>query len=296
MSIELIETVKVGNILGECVLWDPRTTTVWWTDIEASRIYQYDPVTKDVRFYVTPERLGSFGFTNDEEWLIAAFESGFAYYNPFNGLIKWIAKPQEHLSHIRFNDGRVDRQGRFWAGTMVENSDRGPEQGCLYRLDADGQATVEIQNVMISNSLCWSPDGKRMYFADSPKNRIDTYDFDTVSGGPSNKKFFTSTDAHIHPDGSTVDADGYLWNAQWGGSRIVRYTPSGAVDYILDLPVSQPTCVTFGGPDLSNLFVTTARADLNVDQLSEQPLAGDLLIYKTTIKGLTEPFTQMRRK
>lgn len=288
MQSEFIEVVDVENILGESVIWDNRSQAVWWTDIERCLLYCYDPLNKECSNFDTPERIGSFAFTTEPDWLIVAFENGFAYFNPKKNLIKWISKPQENLSHIRFNDGRVDRQGRFWAGTMVENQDTQPEKACLYRLDQNGEPAVVLQDITISNSLCWSPDGTKLYFADSPIHRINIYDFDASKGAISNKKLFAETPEHIFPDGSVTDRDGYLWNAQWGGGRVVRYTTDGKIDHIIELPVSQPTCVTFGGADLTWLFITTAKSGLSKEQLNAEPLAGSLFIYKTDIKGIPD--------
>ncbi|WP_417318765.1 SMP-30/gluconolactonase/LRE family protein [Emcibacter sp.] len=286
---ELIETIPVGNILGEGVLWDSQSGTVWWTDIEASRLYHYNPENREIGHFETPERLGSFALTDKKDWFLAAFESGFARYNPVQGQVDWIARPEEDLSHTRFNDGRVDRQGRFWAGTMVEDDRSGiTERGGLYRLDPDGVARPQLGDISISNSLCWSPDGSRMYFADSPSHLIEVFDFDPVQGRPFNRKAFAETPEGIHPDGSTVDREGFLWNAQWGGGKVVRYSSGGDIHLVLDLPVSQPTCVAFGGRDLSLLFVTTARADLTEEQLKTEPDAGHLLIYQTNVVGLEE--------
>lgn len=292
MMIELIDRVEGENILGEGVIWNSRTQTVWWTDIEGFRLYCYEPQSKELICYSTPERLCSFAFTSENDWLIVAFESGFAHFNPKKEIVRWIAKPQQSQPHIRFNDGRVDRQGRFWAGTMMEEQGDGFETGCLYRLDKNGEAIAELEDISIANSLCWSPDSKKAYFADSPLNRIDIYDFDAASGSLSNRKTFATTPDHIYPDGSIVDKDGYLWNAQWGGSRVVRYAPDGNIDHILELPVSQPTCVAFGGADMDMLFVTTADKGLSEERLDKEPLAGDLLIYKTDQQGIAEQYVE----
>lgn len=230
MKIELIETVTVKNTLGEGVIWNSRSSTIWWTDIESCRLYCYDLRSKEHKYYFTPERLCSFAFTTNKDWLIVAFESGFAYYNPLNEEVRWITRPQVDQPHIRFNDGRVDRQGRFWAGTMVEDQIDEREKGCLYRLDPDGKAIPVLGDLLIPNSLCWSPDSRKLYFADSVANRIDQYDFDAISGTLSNRETFAKTPDHIYPDGSIIDKDGYLWNAQWGASRVVRYAPDGEID------------------------------------------------------------------
>ncbi len=288
MQIELVETVKVGNTLGEGVIWDDRSQTVWWTDIQSFLLFRYDPIRKECTKYTTPERVCSFAFSKDQGWLIVAFETGFAHYNPEKNQTRWINRPYEHSTHIRMNDGRVDRQSRFWAGAMVENEKGQKKHSCLYRLDPSGEPATILEDIQISNSLCWSPDSKKLYFADSPTRRIDVFDFNASNGTVSNRKTFAVTSENIYPDGSIIDQDGYLWNAQWGGARVVRYAPDGTIDHILKMPVDQPTCVAFGGKDQSWLFITTARADLTDEKLDEQPQAGDLFIYKTDIKGIAE--------
>lgn len=288
MKIELIETIQVSNILGEGVVWNERTNTIWWTDIESRLLYSYDPYRKTLKKYETPERVGCFAFTEEEGWLLIAFENGIAYFNPEQNSIKWLNRFLENSSYIRLNDGRVDRQGRFWVGSLVEDEKKTKEQGKLYRIDQNGDETALIDNVLISNSLCWSPNGTKMYFADSPSRQIVAYDFDIDTGTISNPKIFAETPEGIVPDGSVVDSEGFLWNAQWGGSRVVRYTNDGAVDHILEMPVSQPTCVAFGGPDLTWMFVTSASVDLTDDQLTDQPEAGYLFIYKTDVTGIAE--------
>jgi L-arabinonolactonase len=285
-QFELIDTVEVGNTLGESVLWCERQQAVWWTDIHESRLHRYIPAQRDLTTYTLPERLTSFGFTEDEGQLICAFASGFALYRPESGEIHWLAQPEKHLPGNRFNDGRVDRQGRFWAGTMVERAADGVT-GSLYRL-AGRECVKILDGIQISNSICWSPDSSRFYFADSPKYRIFSYAFDSQAGIPSDPQIFASTQAPYEPDGSTVDAQGYLWNALWGGGKVVRNAPDGSIAETLHLPVSQPTCVAFGGRDLNLLLVTSARVGLSVEQLNHEPQAGNLFIYRTPFTGLTE--------
>ena len=284
---ELINRIEVGNTLGEGVIWDHRSEVVWWTDIECCRLYRYSPATAQLNHWSTPQRLCSFGLTGASDTLIAAFADGFAYYSPATGELQWLHQLKQP-GNMRMNDGRVDRQGRFWAGGMVENPGNGESSmASLYRLDLDCLSRCE-NNILISNSLCWSPDSTRMYFADSARRTIYSYCFDAVMGTASHREVFAQTPQGIYPDGSTVDSEGFLWNAQWGGSRVVRYTPDGDIDRIVEVAVSQPSCVAFGGPELNQLLVTSASQGLGRCQLKNDLLAGDLLIYQTDISGIAE--------
>ncbi len=296
MSVcELLKTIRVGNTLGECILWNAENQLVWWTDIHESTLYNFNPASSELKKYELPERLGSFGFIDNDSRLICAFASGFAIYQPENGEIEWLARPELSYRGTRFNDGRVDREGCFWAGTMVEgdglNESGNPVKGSLYRL-AGRNCTRMLGDIDISNSICWSLDGSTLYFANSPTQIIHAFDMNGdsgLSGSLLNKGIFAKSAYPATPDGSVIDADGYLWNAQWGGGKIVRYSPLGDIDYELQLPVSQPTCICFGGPDMNWLFVTTANENLNAAQLVAQPNAGDVFIYRTRFKGLVEP-------
>lgn len=282
--IEFVDRIETHNTLGECVLWNDRQQSVWWTDIHEARLYRYQLQQRHLTTYIVPERLASFGFTEDDDWLICAFASGFALYQPDSQKIDWIARPEADNSGTRFNDGRVDRQGRFWAGTMCERQPMEPV-GSLYCLSGRHVKKM-LGDIFIANSICWSPDSSEFYFADSPRYTIHRYAFNAVTGEPHAPNVFATTAAPHEPDGSTVDADGYLWNAVWGGGKVVRH--GSGVDRELQLPVSQPTCVAFGGADLNLLLVSTARIGLSAEQLEREPDAGNLLIYRTPYRGLAE--------
>lgn len=285
---KLVESVDVGNTLGECVLWDDLHERIWWTDIHEAKLYEYVYSSKKTVVHSMPERLASFGLTEDENKLVCAFESGFAIFDLKSQEVNWLDRPERDAKCHRFNDGRVDRQGRFWAGTMVEKAcEMHTEKGSLYCL-AGTQCRKVLSGITIPNSLCWSPDSREFYFADSKSHCIRRYQFDEESGEPVNPAPFAETNAPFEPDGSAIDSEGYLWNALWGGGKVVRYAPNGeAVDEI-DLPVSQPTCVAFGGKSMNLLLVSTAREGLTAEQLQKQPQAGNLLIYRTCYIGLPE--------
>ena len=287
--VKLIDTLAVDNTLGEGIIWNSKDGAAWWTDIHESTLYRYHLASKEIQHWPMPERLAAFGFIKNDKRMIVAFASGFAYFDLQSGSIEWLAKPEETIEGNRLNDGRVDRQGRFWAGTMIEDAEKSTQAGALYCIDSNGHCTQHEQNISISNGLCWSPDSRLMYHADSPQQTIYVYDFDPETGTASNRRQFAKTQTTCYPDGSTVDSEGYLFNAQWQGSSILRYTPEGKVDGIIKLPVSQPTCMTFGGDNKDILFVTTAKENLSDSELAKQPQAGNVFIYQTEFTGLEDP-------
>lgn len=289
---ELLASIPVSNHLGEGVLWDEQTQQLLWTDIEQCTLYRMAFPGHQISKCRTPERLCSFGLSSEAHVLVVAFATGFARYDYESGQVDWLARPPEVAAGLgrRLNDGRVDRQGRFWCGAMVEDSQRaGAGTASLYCLDAGGEVSIHASNIGISNSICWSPSGQRMYFADSPERTIYTYDFDANVGAISARKVFVRTPPEAYPDGAITDADGYLWSAHWGAGQVVRYTPWGVADQVIELATCQPSCVALGGPDRSLLFVTTARQGLNDAALARQPQTGNLFIYQLANYGLTEP-------
>jgi L-arabinonolactonase len=287
-NIELIDQIPCANILGEGVQWNHHEQAVWWTDIKSNKIFRYHLATKNLQEWITPEAVGCFAFVENDERILLALASGFAWFDKENGAIEWIAKPEAHLVGNRLNDGRVDRQGRFWCGSIVEQKNTAEQSASLFCLDHAGQASQHLTGLAISNSLCWSLDSKKLYHADSPTHQIKVYDFDPDTGTLGEGKIFIQTTDSVDPDGSCMDSEGYLWNAEWGGRRLVRYTPEGKEDFVLTKVVSQPTCMAFGGEDMNLLFVTSARIGLSDEALAAEPEAGNLFVYRTNFKGVKE--------
>lgn len=286
MKIELVKSIPIQATLGEGVTWDHRTGEAMWTDIEGRRLYRYRYADERLSSISMPERLGAFGLARDSNWIIAGFESGFAWFNIRNNGILWIAQPERGDTGRRLNDGRVDPYGRFWCGSMIEAPKNSlSKKGSLYRLNMDASVHRMLGDIEISNGLAWSPNGSVMYFADSPKRTIWAFDF-SAAGALSNRRVFAMTPENVFPDGAVVDADGCLWSAQWGGSRIVRYAPDGDALYELAVPVPQPSCVAFGGSNLDLLFVTTARDGLSKKALDQNPLSGDVFVYRLPVSGV----------
>ncbi len=281
--------VPVAAILGEGVRWNPADEAFWWTDIQSRRLYHYQPETCAIGHFDLPERLGAFSFVAGEDGLVCAFETGFARFWPESGRIIWLHRVEEAGSGRRLNDGRTDAQGRFWAGSMVEDAARaGDNSAALYRLDGDGTLSCLREGIAISNGLCSSPDGARLYFADSPTRQIRFFDprEDSVLSGPGT--LFAETPPGAFPDGAAVDSDGCLWVALWGGGRVARFAPDGQLLLELPVPASQPTCVSFGGPDLDLLCVTSARDGLSESALAAEPEAGHAFIFRVGVRGLPE--------
>ncbi len=284
MTTQHQDMLEVYNILGEGPVWDARYQCLSWTDIEESALYTYQADRGVTRVIALPERLGSFALTADPDIIIGAFASGFARFHISTGVCERIAEVEADVDGTRMNDGRVDDRGRFWAGTMVEDLERGTSvRGALYAL-AGSVVRQHVGDVMISNGLCFSPAGDTLYFADSPRRHIYAYRLHD-DGSLSDKRLFAETPEGAYPDGAVVDTDGCLWSAHWGAGRVVRYTPDGREDRVLTLPVSQPTCPAFGGKDGTTLFVTTARTGLSDAQLAAEPDAGNVFIYELDVSG-----------
>jgi len=279
--------VDAKNKLGEVPVWDVAEQALYWVDIEGKKLFRLDPASGAVREWAFAERVGSYALRQSGGF-VCAFESGFAFFDPATGAVDWIARPEAMIARNRFNDGKCDRAGRFWAGTMDDKLSE--HTGSLYRLDPGGSVRRMDGAIGISNSLAWSPDNRIFYFADTLDSTIYAYDFVLATGEIANKRVFTAThDQPGSPDGSTIDAEGFLWNAQWDGWRLVRYAPDGRVDRVVDLPVQKPTSCMFGGPDLRTLYVTSAIWDLAGAALAEQPWAGGVLALDVGVAGLPEP-------
>lgn len=286
--IRLVDIIPAQNILGECSSWHAQSGQLWWTDIAGRQIYRYTLGTQALDHFETPRRLCSFAFTDCPDQLIAAFENGIALYHPADQHCDWIYRLEDDHAPVRFNDGRTDRQGRFWAGTMMEGPfDTLRPLGEIYCFDRNGIVFRHNEPVKITNSLCTSPDGRKLYFSDSPRHTIFVCSLDE-GGQLHNQRIFARTPAGCQPDGATTDVEGCLWSAYWGGGCLMRYAPDGHTTQAVTLPVSQPTSVAFGGKNMNLIFVTTAKDGLTDTELVHQPQAGDMFIYETDVIGLAD--------
>lgn len=287
MLATLKSIIPVGNILGEGITWDARTQTMWWTDIHAAKLYAVGHGNETPVVYDLPERLGSFGLTDNPDILIGAFASGFYLYSPTTGERTLVTKTCEGTPGIRLNDGRLDRQGRFWAGSMVEDSAAaGTSRGTLYSLE-NGVVKTHLEGIRIANGLAWNKAGTRLYFTDTPRGTIKCYDFDTRTGLLGQEGTFASVPDGAGADGAAVDSEDHYWSAHWGAGQVVRYRPDGSIDCVLNVPDSaHVACVEFGGPELRHLYVSTARWEMDDTMLGQNPLAGHVFVYETDVKGV----------
>ena len=274
------------DILGESPLWDDQSQCLYWLDIRQPALRRLCPANGVVDSWPLPGLPGSIALTDDHR-LLVALPQQIALFDPAVGTLTPFVEPPPQPDGHRFNDGRCDAQGRFWVGSM-HNVTRAPE-GVLYRLEGSGPMVPVRTGVCIPNSLAFSPDGQTMYFADSLRYAIFAHDYDLATGTMSAARIFATSVSPAFADGSAVDAEGFLWNAQFNGSQLVRYAPDGSIDRVLPLPVQRPTCCAFGGADLDMLYITTASQGMSQADMQAQPLAGALLAIKVGVCGLPEP-------
>lgn len=270
------------SLLGEGPLYNQKNNALYWTDIKGMRLFKYDLKSKMVNDYHFTKPIGSFAFTCKDE-IIVTTNGGFEYADLNLNKLTPIVDPEKDKPHNRFNDGKCDANGRYFAGTMDNNEKE--ITGSLYSFDGNDVKKLE-ENLFISNGLGWSPDSKKFYLTDSPKRVIYVYDYDLKSGNISNKKVFANIDEKDgYPDGLCVDSEGYIWSAHWYGWKITRYAPNGLVDSIYDIPVPKVTSCNFGGENLDTLFITTASFELSEEEMKEAPLSGYTFALKTKVKG-----------
>src|SRR6201987_1644982 len=283
MRLRAEVVVAARNELGEGVLWSPDDGEVQWTDIFGRRFQVYRHSDGASRSVALPDRLAWFAPLGGTR-LLAGFAGGLEVFDLESGARRPIAAIEADRPSTRVNDGKLDRQGRLVFGTMDEQSPAAPI-GQIYGYGGGPAPRPLASGVRIANSIAFSPDGRRMYFADTPTKIIRVYDYDLDSGELSGERTFATLHGPGSPDGSTVDGDGCLWNAEWGGGRVVRYTPGGRVDRVVDLPCSQVTCCAFGGAKLDQLFVTTAWTGLDAAALAREPHAGALFAVDPDVRG-----------
>lgn len=278
--------VRQNFLLGEGPMWNARDESIWFVDIKGPAIHRWTPGTGARRTWDMPSSIGSFAFRPGGD-LLVGLRSGFSFFDPRSGAITLVVAPEADLPKNRPNDGKCDRDGRFWCGTMM---DGGAEAvGSLYRIDLDRSCAKVLSGIRVPNSIAFAPDGRTMYFTDTRQGDIRAYDYDRASGTLGAMRALAAAGhAPGSPDGSTVDADGCLWSARYGGGLVVRITPAGKVDRAIRLPVTQVTAAAFGGPARDTLYITTAAQNLSADALAQQPLAGALFAVRPGVTGLPE--------
>ena len=286
--VEIECVVDCRNVLGEGPVWCPDEKTLYWVDIKGKSINRFTPNTGKVETWPVNEEIGSIALRKNGG-MIVAFYSGFRHYDLATGVGEMIHEIEAETPRSRLNDGRCDRQGRFWVGSMDDLMEE--PLGGLYRLDPDFSVHEAENNIICSNSIAFSPDGAIMYYADLGIDTIWAYDLNTATGGISNRRVFASTkNMQGSPDGSAIDSEGYLWNAMWDGWCLARWAPDGTLDRTIKLPVQRPTCPMFGGNSLDVIYLTCASIFLSDEDLAKQPQAGGIFaITGTGATGLPEP-------
>jgi sugar lactone lactonase YvrE len=275
--------------LGEGPSWDPEGRRLIWVDITGGIVHRFDPASGEDERFEIGQPVGAAVPTSDGR-LALAVSDGFSVLDPASGRSERIADVERDVVDTMMNDGKCDPAGRFWAGTKDAKGSR--PIGSLYRLGVDRLPVTILTGVTVSNGLGWSPDRTTMYYIDSPTHRIEAFDFDLDSGDVARRRTLVElpNDWGL-PDGMTIDEEGSLWVAFWSGSAIRRFDPEGRVTLTVELSVSLVTSCAFGGADLSDLYVTSAREGLTESQLSDQPLAGGLFRLRPGVHGLPErPF------
>jgi sugar lactone lactonase YvrE len=274
--------------LGECALWSVADQALWWVDINAPSLNRFDPATGSNRAIPMPAPIGCFAFRPRDGGFVLALKDGIWFADSNGRPTRRIAEAPYDPSFHRFNDGRCDRQGRFYAGYM--NTNRDANTAALYRLDTDLAFTKVLDDMMISNGLAWSPDGRTMYHADTPTRTVRAFDYDIATGMPSNPRTFAQwTEEGDRPDGCTVDSEGCYWSAFYRGGKVVRVSPQGRVLAQFPIPAMCPTMCALGGPDLRTLYVTSARQQRDADELARLPQSGGIFAMRVDVPGVPEP-------
>jgi len=278
--------LKWDAIVGESPLWHPQERLLYWVDIQGKKVHRFDPKSARNETFHLPDLVTCLAFRKNGG-LLLTLRKHFAFFDPGSGKLETLATIEGNKPGNRFNDGRVDPQGRFWAGTMGDPAWDQPV-GSLYRFDPDQTVTRRWTEVICSNGTAWSPDGRTMYYTESFRYTIFAYDFDSQTGSLANRRVFAAVDRKLgaFPDGLCVDAEGFIWSNHVGIGRVVRYDPTGRIERQIQLPVPRAVGCTFGGDDLRTLFITSARETMTPRQLEDAPLSGSLFAIKPGVKGL----------
>ncbi|RAR65962.1 sugar lactone lactonase YvrE [Paraburkholderia unamae] len=283
-SIDVIGTSR--DALGECPLWDDRKQILYWIDSHARQVKARDLKAESLREWELPSQIGSIALCESGRLLVALADT-FCFLNPETGDVTHFVDVAHPAPNMRLNDGRVDRAGRFVVGSMALG--RREPVGELYQLDGQGNLKVLETGICVTNSTCFSPDGKHLYFSDSLSHQLRRYRYDSASGAISERTLFVDTTSlKSGPDGATIDTQGNLWAAMVISGQLARFSPDGRLDLLIDLPTVYPTCPAIGGPDFDTIFVTSISNSGNALK-SENPNAGAVVaITGTGARGLAE--------
>lgn len=293
---QISQVTKKKLLTGESPLWDHRDGSLYFVDMRKPEVCRIDR-HGTFRSWAMPSLLGALALAKGGGLLVADAH-GIHRFDPVSGRLEFLINPETSRPEMRFNDGRIDRAGRLWIGSLRprlmvgtgrEFKPDAEPAGKLWRIDPDGSATAMVHGVDATNGVGWSPDDRFMYYTDSLAGRIDVYPFDLATGTLGERRVFATVPAwRGMPDGLTVDVHGYVWSAQMNGWCVTRYAPDGTIDRVLNFPVRTTASATFGGIDFDTLYVTTFEDMLAESELAQQPLAGHVLGVTPGVKGLKE--------
>ena len=276
--------------LGECIRWDARDKLIYWVDIPGKKMHRYDPSSGHDDNVDLQQEMGCFA-QDERGGFIAGMRSGYARIDHFGGAVTLLTSPDYNRKKSRFNDGRCDAAGRFWAGTMWEPRDKAGAY--IYCLEADGRFSAKANPVILANGITFSPDNKTFTLADTPNHVLWAFDYDINDASVSNQRVLRTFDPpQGRPDGACVDAEGNVYIAIFAGGRIEKLSPQGELLAVIELPVPSVTCCTFAGNDLQTLYITTARTRMSDEALVAKPEAGGLFAIRMPshhAPGILEP-------
>lgn len=279
--------VPCACTLGESPVWSVREQSLYWVDVRGPTLHRYDAATRAVAAWSLPALAGAV-VLRERGGVLVALASGIHAFAPADGACTLVVAPEPPGMGHRLNDTKPDRRGRLWTSTMRDLG--ATATGSLYRIDADLSPHAMLAGLRVPNAIAWSPDDATFYFADTRDGRLRAHAFDPEAGTLGAMRVLVDDGVLPgSPDGATVDADGCIWSARYGGGAVARITPAGRVDRIVRLPVPNVTACAFGDADLRTLYVTTARQRMSDDELAAMPHAGAVFAVRTTVPGLPEP-------
>ena len=282
-EVELVIDSK--SELGEGAIWNYKAGELMWVNIKGKILNFYNPGTGNNKEMFTGQMIGTVVPTESGAVLVA-LQNGIYNFNPETGSKKLLVSPEEHLPNNRFNDGKCDPAGRFWAGTMSTVGEK--NAGTLYRFNGDSTIHKMVENVSISNGIVWSQDKTKMYYIDTPTQKVMGYDYNDKSGEIANAKVAVEIPSEMgHPDGMTIDAEGNIWVALWGGFAVGCWNPeTGKLIRTVEVPAKNVTSCAFGDNDLGTLYITTAREGNNDEELAKYPYSGGVFKTRPGVKGV----------
>jgi len=285
-QVNLVVDAKAS--LGEGAIWHPTEKKLYWIDIEGKKYHVYDPATKKDEVFDLPARIGTI-VPVEKGGMLLALETGIQSITSAGSDLKPVVHPESDKTNTRYNDGKCDPAGRFWVGTMAVDGRQ--KAGTLYCIDKEYKWRVMKENVSTSNGITWSADKKTMYYIDTPTGKVEAFDYDITTGNITNSRTAIIIGNLGYPDGSTMDSEGMIWVALWGGSSVTRWNPqTGELLQKIDVPAKNVTSCAFGGKDLKTLYITTARIGTNDEDLKKYPNAGGLFAVRPGVKGVKAYF------